>query len=41
MKFIQRLNESQQNVRHRPSLLYKFNEKKFLEQREKGFMFEP
>jgi 8-oxo-dGTP diphosphatase len=40
MKFVQRLNESQQNVKHRPSALYKFNEKKFIEQREKGFMFQ-
>jgi 8-oxo-dGTP diphosphatase len=40
MKFVQRLNESQQNVKHRPSVLYKFNEKKFIEQREKGFMFQ-
>jgi 8-oxo-dGTP diphosphatase len=40
MKFIQKLNETQQNVKHRPSLLYKFNEKNFVEWKEKGFLFE-
>lgn len=40
LKFIQKIGESQQNVNHRPSLLYRFNEKKYLEQKNKGFSFD-
>jgi 8-oxo-dGTP diphosphatase len=40
MFFIQALNESQQNVRHRPSTLYKFDEKKYREYKENDLQIE-
>lgn len=39
-KFLKKLNESQTNVSHRPSLLYKFDEKKFQGMKDKGFSFD-
>ncbi len=39
-KFLRKLNESQKNVSHRPSLLYSFDEKKFVKMKEKGFSFD-
>jgi len=39
-KFLKKLNESQTNVSHRPSLLYKYDHKKFLSMKEKGFSFD-
>jgi 8-oxo-dGTP diphosphatase len=36
-KFLKQLNESQQNVSHRPSLLYAFDEKKYKSMKSKGF----
>jgi 8-oxo-dGTP diphosphatase len=39
-KFLKKLNESQKNVSHRPSLLYSFDEKKFVKMKEKGFSFD-
>jgi len=40
VKFLKRLDESQQNVRHRPSVLYKFDPKSFQQYRAKGFVFD-
>jgi 8-oxo-dGTP diphosphatase len=40
MKFLKRLEESQINVRHRPSALYKFDHKTFLQYRESGNVVE-
>jgi 8-oxo-dGTP diphosphatase len=40
LKFLKRLDESQQNVRHRPSSLYRFDAKLFKQYRDKGFVFE-
>ncbi len=39
-KFLKKLNESQTNVSHRPSVLYKFDEAKFLTMKSKGFSFD-
>ncbi|MEY3398606.1 MAG: hypothetical protein RL220_1200 [Bacteroidota bacterium] len=39
-KFLKKLNESQKNVSHRPSLLYSFDQKKFQKMKEKGFSFD-
>jgi 8-oxo-dGTP diphosphatase len=40
MKFIQRLDETQKEVNHRPSQLYRFDRKLFNAERKKGFSFE-
>ncbi len=40
LKFLKRLDESQQNVRHRPSSLYRFDAKLFKQYRDKGFVLE-
>lgn len=40
MSFLKRLDESQMNVRHRPSTLYKFDQKLFLQYRESGSVVE-
>jgi len=40
MSFLKRLDESQSNVRHRPSTLYKFDKKQFDEYRESGSLVE-
>lgn len=39
MKLLEPLNEVQKNVAHRPAKLYKFNEKRYHELKEKGFDF--
>lgn len=39
-KFLKPLNEVQQNVSHRPSLLYTFDEVKFSAMKAKGFSFD-
>lgn len=39
MKYVVRLNEAQKNVKHRPSLLYRFDEKKYVEMRKKNNLF--
>ena len=40
IKFLKKLEESQQNVSHRPSLLYSFDETKFKEMKANGFSFD-
>jgi 8-oxo-dGTP diphosphatase len=40
MKLLDRTNEIEVNVRHRPAMLYKFNEKRYQELIGKGFSFE-
>jgi 8-oxo-dGTP diphosphatase len=40
LKFLKPLKESQQNVNHRPSALYKFDAKIYAKYKEKGFVFE-
>jgi 8-oxo-dGTP diphosphatase len=39
-KFLKPLNEIQQNVSHRPSLLYTFDERKYAALKAKGFSFD-
>ncbi|MFY7971007.1 MAG: NUDIX hydrolase [Flavobacteriales bacterium] len=40
MKFIQKLGETQKEVNHRPSQLYRFDRKLFNAEKKKGFSFE-
>jgi 8-oxo-dGTP diphosphatase len=40
MKFLKKSKEAQTNVSHRPSALYSFDEKKYDEMAEKGFVFD-
>jgi 8-oxo-dGTP diphosphatase len=40
LKFLKPLKESQKNVSHRPSTLYKFDERIYSKYKEKGFVFE-
>jgi len=40
LKFLKRLEESQRNVKHRPSALYKFDAKVYKQYREEGFVFD-
>jgi 8-oxo-dGTP diphosphatase len=40
MKFVKALNESQKNVKHRPSALYSFDAKAFREYRETDTLIE-
>ncbi len=40
MPFLVRQEEAQQNVKHRPSILYRFDEKKYNDLKGKGFYFD-
>jgi hypothetical protein len=40
VKFLKKLTETQQNVRHRPSQLYSFDAKLFEKYRDRGFVFD-
>jgi 8-oxo-dGTP diphosphatase len=40
VKFLKKLTETQQNVRHRPSLLYSFDAKTFEKYKDRGFVFD-
>ena len=40
VKYIQKLDEMQRNVNHRPSALYRFDEKKYNENSKKGFLMD-
>jgi 8-oxo-dGTP diphosphatase len=40
LKFLKKLDETQQGVRHRPSLLYKFDHKLFKKYSDRGFVFD-
>jgi 8-oxo-dGTP diphosphatase len=40
LRFLRRLDEAQQNVRHRPSSLYKFDAKLYKQYKAKGFVFD-
>jgi 8-oxo-dGTP diphosphatase len=40
VKFLKKLTETQQNVRHRPSQLYSFDAKQFAKYHDRGFVFD-
>jgi hypothetical protein len=40
VKFLKKLTETQQNVRHRPSQLYSFDAKLFEKYQDRGFVFD-